>query len=188
MRIGLFGDSFGVQRTDHPYPGWVDLLANDHAITNYAECGVSEYKILKKLQSVDLDQFDQIVITHTSPTRVYVKHNPLHQDTEYHKNCDIIYADIENHRDEFSFAGQLYFKHIFDLDYAADIHNLICKEIEEVCKNKKVLHITHFDYTRLYQFKNLHSFYRLFLKHRGEVNHYNEVGNKKIYLEILKLL
>jgi hypothetical protein len=188
MKIGLFGDSFGVQCRDRPYKSWVDLLADQHGIKNYCECGVSEYKILKQLTSTDLAQFDQIIITHTSPTRVYVKYNPLHCDSEYHKNCDIIYADIESHTDEFSTAGQLYFKHIFDLDYAVDIHNLICKKIDEVCHNQNVLHITHFDYSKLYPFKNLQSFYKLFLKHRGNVNHYTEEGNKKVYQEITKLL
>lgn len=183
--LAIFGDSFGVDTANNPYPSWINLLCTHYKITNYCQSGVSEYKILQQLKSADLKQFDTILITHTSPTRVYVKYNPLHQDTLYHKNCDIILSDIDAASGEFSEACKLYFKHIFDTDYALDVHNMICREIDELTKNHKVIHITHFDYTGLYQFLNLTNFYDLFIKHRGTVNHYNAVGNRTVYEKLL---
>jgi hypothetical protein len=184
-RLIIFGDSFGVQKTPELFNSWVTLLDNHYEIENQCECGVSQYKILQRLKNTDLTKFDKILITHTSPTRVYVKDNPLHKNSEYHKNCDILFADIENHVDEFSVACKLYFKHIFDFDYAFDIHNMICQEIDKLCGDKNTIHMTNFDYTNLYFFPNLINFYPLFLKNKGEVNHYNEVGNNKIYQTLL---
>jgi hypothetical protein len=181
MTIGLFGDSFGYQKKDEPYPSWVDLLAKQSTIDNCCECGVGEYKILKQLQSADLNQYNMIIVTHTSHSRVFVEHNPLHATSAYHQNCDILYADIESHKDEFSLACQLYYKHIFSDEYARDIHNLILKEIEEVIGDRPVIHMTHFDHTGLHPLPNLLEFHTLFLNNRGPVNHYNQVGNQEIF-------
>jgi hypothetical protein len=188
MKLAIFGDSFGAQKTNQPYLSWVDLLSRHFDITNYCECGVGEYKILKQLQSADLTKFDKILLVHTSATRTYVKYNPLHQSSEYYKNCDIILSDVEEGKNEFSTACLLYFKHIFDLDYAIDIHNMICKKIDELCQGRNVVHTTHFNYSELYQFQNMINFHNLFLNARGEVNHYNESGNYQIYQSLIKIL
>lgn len=179
--IGLFGDSFGFQKKDELYPSWVDLLAEHATIDNHSECGVSEYKILKQLQSADLDSYHNIIVTHTSYSRVFVEHNPLHADSKHHKNCDILYADIESNKDEFSRAGQLYFKHIFSDSYAKDMHNLVLKEIEELLVGSRVIHMTHFDHDGLRPLSGLLEFHSLFLANRGPVNHYNETANKTIF-------
>ena len=107
---------------------------------------------------------------------------------EIHKNCDVIYSDIENNSDEFSKACQLYYKHIFDFEYANDIHNLICKEIDRLTATKSTIHITHFDYADNRIFKNLINFNPLWLKNKGDVNHYNEAGNIKIFQTLLPQL
>jgi hypothetical protein len=186
--IGLFGDSFGYQKKDEPYPSWVDLLAEYATIDNHCQCGVSEYKILKQLQSADLDSYHTVIVTHTSYSRVFVEHNPLHANSEHHKNCDILYADIESNKDEFSRAGQLYFKHIFSDSYAKDMHNLILKEIEELLAGRKVIHMTHFDHTGLHPLPNLLEFHSLFINNRGVVNHYNQQANEKICNVVLTQL
>jgi len=188
MNIGLFGDSFGYQKDNQPFENWVDLLSKHFQITNHCECGISEYKIFKQITKTNLDKFDLSIITHTSATRTFVPYNPLHFNSDTHQNCDIIYSDIADRSDDFSTACRQYFKHIFDLDYAIDIHNLICKEIDQLCSNKKVLHITHFDYDRLYKFPNMINFYKHWIDHRGPVNHYNKVGNNTVYQTILKKL
>ena len=187
-KIGIFGDSFGHQKSDQPFDSWVDLLGRHFQITNHCECGIGEYKILKQLKKSNLNNFDFLIITHTSATRTFVPYNPLHSESAYHKNCDIIYADIAGRTDDFSLACQQYFKHIFDLDYAVAIHNMICQEIDELTSNKKVLHITHFDYTGLYEFIDLINFYNLWINNQGIVNHYNQLGNQLVYQHILKKL
>ena len=181
MLIGIFGDSFGVKKIDEAFESWVTLLENNFEIINHCECGVGEYKIMKQLLSCDLSKFDHIIITHTSASRVFVNYNPIHKNSRDHKNCDIIYADISNRDDEFSHACQLYFKHIFDMTYAIDVHNLICEKIDNLIRDKNVTHITHFDYDDLYAFPDMINFYKLFLKNKGDVNHYNQFGNNEIY-------
>ena len=180
-KLGIFGDSFGYQKTRDPFPSWVDLLSREYLVDNHCECGVGEYKILKQLQQADLDRYDAIIVTHTSYSRVFVEHNPLHATSETHKNCDILYSDIEGHKDEFSRAGQLYFKHIYSDEYARDMHNLILQEIDRLLVGRKVIHMTHFDHAGLYQFPNLLEFNELFLENRGTVNHYNETANMAIF-------
>jgi len=186
--IGIFGDSFGVRKDYSEFSSWITLLGHHYSIINYCECGVGEYKILQQLRNSNLDKFDHIIVTHTSATRVYVKNNPIHASSKYHKNCDIIYADVENRPDEFSVACQLHFKYIFDIDYAISIHNMICEQIDNLLADRKVTHITHFDYTGLYNFNNMINFYELFLKNKGNVNHYNQIGNINIYQTLIKQL
>ena len=189
MKIAIYGDSFASPQYDPQNLGWPILLKNNLIVHNYAMSGVSEYKILQTLKKSDLSQFDKILIVHTSPNRIYVPHNPLHQNTKYHKQCDIIFSDIEHKRDEFSVACQQYFKYIFDIEYASDLHNLICKNIDEITNQFDTSHITFFDYTGLYQFNNkLRSFYETWLINKGSINHLSSHGNSLIYLAVLEIL
>jgi hypothetical protein len=188
MNIGLFGDSFAFQKQNEPFPSWVDLLAQHYVIDNHSECGVGEYKILKQIQSADLDSYDIVIVSHTSYSRVFVEHNPLHSDSEYHRNCDILYADIEGNTDKFSLAGQLYYKHIYSDDYAQDIHNLILKEIDSLLVGRLAVHLTPFDHTDLYQFVNTVDLRDVFVDNRGLVNHFNPSGNQEVYRRVLDRL
>lgn len=190
MKIILFGDSFGYQKNNNAYPSWVDLLSSHTFIDNKCQCGISEYKILQQIKNSNLDEYDKIVITHTSPYRTFVKYNPLHFNSDTHRDCDIILADVESRTDDFSVACQQYFKYIFDPEYAIDVHNMICTEIDLITKNYDTIHITHFDYLKLkcYQFKNFINFYPIWEKNRGPVNHYNEYGNQQVYETVLKRL
>lgn len=187
-KLAVFGDSFGVVDPAEEFASWVTQLSHHFKVINHCECGVGEYKILQQLKSVDLTQFDNIIVSHTSATRVYVKGHPLHKNSNIYKNCDIIYADIAERTDDFSIACQNYFKYIFDLNYAIDIHNLICKEIDTLLQNLPVTHITNFNYAGLYDFPDMINFYTLFLQNRGNVNHYNQYGNDVIYKKLLKKL
>lgn len=188
MKILLLGDSFSVAVKDDRILGWPILLEKDFYVENKSESGSSQFRILENLKKSELNRYDKIIISHTSPMRTYVNHNPLHQSSQYHKNCDIIFSDIENRKDEFSVACQLYFKHIFDIRYAINIHNLICQEIDKLTSAYNVLHITHFDYTELYNFRGMINFYQHWLAHRGNVNHYNQTGNNFVYSKIIKSL
>ena len=181
MRLAIFGDSFGYVRPLDSFPSWASRLQNLHDVKNYCQCGVSQYRIMQQIKSTDLSKFDKIIITHTSPTRVFVRNNPIHINSETHQNCDLLLADIEQRKDKFSQAALNYFKYIFDMKYALDIHNLICKEIDELVATYDPIHITHFDYHRCYEFKNMINFHDLWLKNRGPVSHYNEQGNNKIF-------
>lgn len=186
MKLGIFGDSFGYQNSTNLFPSWVDHLSQHGIIDNYCQCGVGEYKILQQLKAVNLNYYDQIIITHTSPGRVFIRNNPLYSDSTTHKHCDILFSDIEHRDDQFSKTCHNYFKYIFDMDYAIDIHNMICHEIDSLTKQYNVIHLTHFDYSKCYQYPSILNFHKMWLKNRGPVNHYNEYGNQEIYRVLLK--
>ncbi len=181
MKLAIFGDSFGYQHKSSPFTGWVDMLSHEHEVDNFCQCGVSQYKILQQIKSARLSLYDKIIVTHTSPTRVFVRHNPLHQDSLTHKNCDLLFADVEPRNEKFAKVSQDYFKYIFDLDYAIDIHNMICEKINFLLRDLDVIHITHFDYEQCYKFNDMINFYSLWTQNQGPVNHYNEKGNHEIY-------
>jgi hypothetical protein len=177
MKLAIFGDSFSARVTHDNIIGWPIELEQYASIDNFSHSGSSEYRIFEIIKSTNLEKYDKILISHTSPLRMFVRHNPIHQNSQYHKNCDIIFQDIEQRKDEFSVACQLFYKHIFDIDYSINMHNLICHEIEQLTNKYNTLHITHFDYTNLYQFKNFINFYPHWLNNKGPVNHYSKIGN-----------
>ena len=183
--LAIFGDSFGAIKPDHEFKGWVEKLQYHYAVTNFCQCGSGQYRILQQIKSVDLKRFDKLLITHTSPFRVFVRENLLHKNDPVYKNCDLIFADIENRDDEFSTAAYGYFKYIFDHEFYRDIHNLICKEIDRITGSFECLHITHFDYKDCYKFANFMCFHDLWKKHRGPVHHYDQLGNHEIFSRVL---
>lgn len=162
--------------------GWVNYLADDFKVTNLSQAGCSEFKILKQLQSVNVNAFDNVIVSHTSPYRLYVRHHPIHDKNPLHKNSCLIYEDIKAHAKTNAtlLPITLYMEQYFDLEYAEHIHNLLIKEIESICP-VNTLHVSHVNWENLYCCKNWLNFKEIFQKHRGKVNHYNEKGNRLIY-------
>lgn len=184
-KILICGDSFAADWTKkYPGIGWPNMLAKEYKITNLAQAGCGEYKIYKQLTSVNLIKFDHIIISHTSPYRIHVKRHPLHYNDPLHKNSDLIYNDIKEHKKLASIVD--YFENYFDLDHAIFVHNLICGEIDKLTKYYSVIHITGFDWNELYKFPNMISFENIFKNYKGNMNHYNKDGNQKVY-EKLKM-
>ena len=175
-RTLICGDSFAANWTKQ-YPskmGWVNWFDAD----NVAQAGVSEYKILKQIESVQMSDYDSIIVVHTSPYRVHTGKNPLHKNSVMHDSCDLIYSDLENSNsnDPVVNAGLQYFKHIFDTEYYDDLYRLVFDKIKTLTGNKKTLHVTFFDVPVTVD-KN---FLPLFRKHRGDMNHLDEVGNRRV--------
>jgi hypothetical protein len=97
-KILICGDSFAADWSKkYEGKGWVNMIENDHVITNIAEAGVSEYKIYKQLISFDLTQFDLVIVAHTSPYRVVTRLHPVHYNNSLHKHADLLFGDIEYH-------------------------------------------------------------------------------------------
>lgn len=186
-KILICGDSFAADWTvKYGDVGWPNMLAKEFAVTNLAQAGCGEYKIHQQLVSTNLIKFDQIIIAHTSPYRLYVNKHPIHNKDPLHKNSDLIYSDILEHskNDKKLLPILDYYENYYDLDYAKFIHNLICKEIDTLTKLFPVLHITSFDWKGLYQFENMVHFEKEFDKHKGLMNHYNNEGNELVYKTI----
>jgi hypothetical protein len=100
MKVLVVGDSFAADwSVKHKNCiGWPNLLTQHHQVTNLAQAGVSQFRIYQQLCSVDLEQFDCIIITHTSPQRVVTKRHPVHANDALHKHADLIFSDIEHHK------------------------------------------------------------------------------------------
>ena len=64
MNILIIGDSFAT-KYNGAYLGWAEMLEQKHTVTNLAQAGVSEYKILKQLQSITIKDFDCVIVSHT---------------------------------------------------------------------------------------------------------------------------
>lgn len=181
MKILVAGDSFAAQWANCS-DSWTSLLDNEYTVNNIAQPGVGEYKILKQLESVNIDNYDCVIVSHTSPSRIHIKDHPIHK-SGFHKNCDLIFNDI----DRFSFPGsrldtaKKWFVHYYDDTYQCDIYNLVRKEINNII-HIPYISMSHIDILKDIKFESVHlDFSELWLNNRGFCNHYNAIGNKIIF-------
>ena len=185
MKILIAGDSFAAEWPS-AVSGWVNLLSKKYQVTNVAQAGCSEYKILKQIQGQNLKTFDLIIVSHTSPSRVYTAEHPLHKEG-FHKNCDLIATDISNRVSWFNSslkAAQGWFKYHYDDQYQLDIYSLIRKEINQTI-NIPYISLSHIEFLKDISFEKYHlDFSNLWANERGSINHYTEFGNKLIYKDI----
>jgi len=188
MKLLIAGDSFTADWSIK-YPdvvGWPNMLASKYDVQNIAQAGVGEYKILKQLESVDVSNFDAVIISHTSFSRVHTKKHPFLFDDILHKNCDLILSDL-NHKkylNESARTAYNYFKYHFDENYYEDIYNLVRDKIESLIKDIKLyLPINNFQ-PRSYDI----SYNHLLHSYKGEINHFNQEGNEIIFKDVLNNL
>lgn len=195
MKLLITGDSFAANwYPKYKEKGWPNYLEEKFQVINLAQAGCSEYKIYKQLRSIDLKKFDLIIICHTSPYRIYCENHIIHNKDILHKNSDYIYTDIIegiSKNDDFKILKE-YFEKFYNLEHAKFVHNLTCKEIELITDKLPVLHISFFDYSNLYSFKNFIDLSQLFADERGLINHLTRFGNDcafdKIYNWLTKNL
>lgn len=191
MNILICGDSFAADWTvKYSGQGWPNMIANDYNVTNLAQAGCSEYKIYKQLTSIDLNQFDKIIISHTSPYRIPIKIHPVHAKDLLHKNSDLIYTDIKEHSKTNTNLSSIidFFENYFDIESSLFVHNLICEKIDKITKSIPTIHLTNSDWNGLYLFDNMLNFEYLFKSNRGLINHYDEKGNQIIYRAIKNMV
>lgn len=185
QRVLISGDSFAADSSHiiDNSSSWTQLLKKYYDVTNIAEAGVGEYKILKQLQSTKLENFDHVIVVHTSPNRVHINHHPLHSNSKLHKNCDLIYNDILNStiQNVVTTTALNYFKYIFDESYYYDIHKLLVKEILEITKSSQALHITFFDNLN----NEVGDWSEIWNKNPGSINHLDVSGNELVLEKIL---
>ena len=168
------------------------MLANDYQVTNLSQAGCVEYKIYLQLLSVDINDFDVIVMSHTSPNRIYIQQHPVHASDPLHKNSDLIYTDLKDHAKKNKSLQPIieFYENYFEIGYAEFMHTLICEKIQDhLNKFKgKTLHIANVDWKNLYQFDDMLNFEHLFKSNHGLMNHFNDKGNTIIYNKIKSLL
>ena len=188
MKILIAGDSFAAE-----WPGatngWVNLLANKYSVTNVAQAGCGEYRILKQLRNENLYDYDLVIVSHTSPSRVYTPEHPLHKEG-FHKNCDLIANDIDRFAlfNDSLKAAQGWFKYHYNDEYQLDMYELVRDEINRIIKIPYIS-ISHIEYiASIAKEKNHLNFSELWGQERGDVNHYTPLGNITIFDEIEKCL
>ena len=181
MRILIAGDSFAVSWPGQR--GWVDKLTKRYDVTNIAQGGVSEYKILKQLETIDHSEFDIVIVSHTSPYRVHTLNHPIHK-TKLHVNCDLIANDIMDRYSLFNNslkAAQGYIKYHFDEEYYIDIYKLLRLKILDLI-TAKYISMSHLKLSKHLTVEPDHmDFYKTWQKHRGDYCHYDDKGNSIVY-------
>ena len=189
MKILICGDSFGA---DWPSVtncvSWIDLLRKKHNITNLSQAGCGEYKILKQLKSENLNFFDRIIICHTSAFRIYINQNPLHP-SGLHQHSDLILSDVESAAEsEFKKNILWWFQHVFDIDHANAMHDLIKKEIHNLVALKKHIHLNFFPLEECDFCKFETNLNAVWQQNQGNVNHMNQHGNQQVFQIVESLL
>ena len=193
-RILIIGDSFAADWSVKyaEYKGWPTLLAEKYSVVNLAQAGVSEYKIYRQLAGVDLNKFDLVIVSHTSPLRVHTKRHPVHANDTLHKNADLIVADIEYHHSKIKnffnwslkSAYRFFIDH-YDIEYFETTYQLLRDQINQILKNKTVIVIANFPGLEKFTHEQivLH-----FTTDGGIINHMTKQGNQTIYQQLVKTI
>lgn len=190
-KVLICGDSFAADWTvKYQGMGWPNLLAKQYDVTNLAQAGCSEYKIYKQLLSVDLNEFDCIIVFHTSPNRIYTTRHPIHYLDPLHCNSDLIYNDIKEHSNENKELIPIveYFEQHFDVDHAIFSHNLLCEYIDKMLSPYHVLHATGINWVGLHMFKDMLDFSNQATTTKGYINHFDSAANRFVYETIIARL
>lgn len=188
MRLLVVGDSFSADWS-YKYPnssGWPNLLAEKFTVTNLSQAGCSEFRILKQLRSTSLSQFDCVLISHTSPYRIYTEYNPLRAGDQLHHHCDLLYSDVKalaKTNQDYA-AAATYFEKFFSLEFADYNHQCVYKDIVAHTKSTKTVHITHI----ANQFAVDIDFSTTYQRHSGLINHYSKAGNLLVFETVYKYL
>jgi hypothetical protein len=189
MKILIAGDSFAAS-WPNTTNGWMDLLAKEHQVTNLAQAGISEYKIYKQLEHQDFNQYDVVIVSHTSPSRIHTRNHPLHKDG-FHENCDLIITDLIEHFQPFNKNLQIskaWFQYHYDEEYQIDIYNLLRQQIKSII-TIPYISLSHLKISNILSTEDHHiDFSDLWAVERGNINHYTEKGNRIIYETILNYL
>jgi hypothetical protein len=187
MKILLLGDSFGADWTIK-YPnkeGWPNLLSKEYFVDNQCQAGCSEFRIQTQLVKHTLDDITHCIVVHTSPYRLPVEHNPLHQDDCLHHSCDFIYSDVaESNNPQVACVKEYYEKYFFD-EFFLYAHQLIVSDISCILKEKNIpsLHITFFNNNNNQIDINYH---KLFVESPGLMNHLSSEANQHVFDDIKK--
>ena len=185
----ICGDSFALdwgQVSNNS--GWANLLTKDFLVTNLSQAGCGEYRILKQIQNENIDLYDAIIISHTSPNRVYINQHPIHKNSIFHQNSDLLYNDVIYHieqdpENKIMLSAKNYFENIFDQDYHEDLFFLISNQIRKITKTKPCLHLFTLFNKNCNDFKDHLDLTKKFnvVPDQSNPNHYTSDTNLKIY-------
>lgn len=195
MKLLIMGDSWAADWSSKytDYAGWPELIAEQLTVTNIAQAGVSQYSIYRQFEQLDHYEYDKIIISITSPYRLYTPQHPYHT-TGLHQNADLIYADCEYHASQHPDNESLvtaanYFKHHFDTEYAELLHHVWVDKCLDQCDPDKTIvtsNIQHnSEYVAVHQYVDG---YPVWQSYPGKINHLNAEGNQVFAQNLLQLL
>ena len=185
--ILIAGDSFGCEWPNGK--GWPLELAKQNAVNNVAQAGCGEYKILQQLKNVFAHDpnwhknYSCVIVCHTSPSRIHTPKHPVHKQG-LHKNCDLIYTDLQPKFDWFNprlRTAKKWFWHHYDDEYQKEVYRLIREEINRMI-TIPYLAVDNFSISKEFACeKNKLDLTEIWPDHRGETNHYTAEGNQIVY-------
>jgi len=188
-KLLITGDSFAAVWPDSTN-GWVNLLAREYEVCNLAKAGVGEYKILKQIENININNFDCVIVSHTSPSRIHTKNHPLHT-TGFHNECDLIVTDLMAHWNPLNknlSGAKSFFKYHYDEQYQLDIYKLLRTKINDLI-NIPYISVSHVEIANQLRIESRHiDFSDLWKTERGNVNHYTDAGNKIVYNQIKNII
>ena len=185
MKILILGDSWAADwsQKHSEYLGWPNILAEQHKVTNIAQAGVSQYSIVKQLDTQKLLEYDKVICSITSPYRVYTARHPVHTEG-LHANSDLIYTDIEYHSIDRPNnirlqSAKQYFEHHFDTSHAEFVNKLIVKHIlDQLEVNKSIITSNIKDNDELVSDHIYCNGHGIWQSYPGKINHLSEEGNQ----------
>lgn len=188
-KLLICGDSFAADWTvKYPGAGWPNLLAKEFDIINAAQAGCSEYKIYKQLVKQPLDEYDAIIVSHTSAFRIYIETpHPVHGADLLHKDSDLIFTDLEEHGKNRKELQPIldYFIKFYSLEHAEFVYSMTLDKIYDILKDKQVIHVTNIESSTKFPFEVI-NFFNIFKEHRGLLNHFDDIGNQIVFERIKK--
>lgn len=195
VKVLIVGDSFAADWTvkyNSEGLGWPNIIAEQFDVLNLAQAGCSEYRILKQLQSVELDNFNIILVNHTSPYRLYTYKHPIHKNDVLHHSSDLMYNDLlyhykTNHNDKIKPIID-FFENYFDTDYFKFVYKLTFDEISKLTHGFDVINLSHIGLSNIIDNITVTEINMFNKKTKGLLNHYDEKTNKKIAKFITKLI
>jgi len=145
-RLLVVGDSFAAEWPDRS--GWTSVLAKQYSVTNLAQSGCSQYRILQQIQSVSLSDYDCVIAAHTNPYRVPTRKHPVHSQNSFLAKADLLYSDIDYHSARWYarfnpglIAAKKFFHYHFDWQYQQDVYCLIRREILRIIEAENILYL-----------------------------------------------
>lgn len=196
MQILILGDSWAADWSSQydQYAGWPNILAENHHVTNIAQAGVSQYSISQQINQVTPADYDCVIISITSPYRLYTPQHPVHTQG-LHANSDLIYTDLEYHLSEQPDNDRIqsaigFYRHHFDTVHAEYVHQLLVADTLKNCDDNYTLVTSNIYDNKQYvpagfRYCEGHEIYQ---SYPGRINHMNSEGNQLFANQLERLL
>jgi len=143
---------------------------------NISQKGSSEFKILKSLQKKNLNNYEKIIVCHTSPYRIYTENNIINNG-DHARGCYLI-NDLLNKKGDIRLTAELYIKYFFNEEYVLWCYYKVMEEINNLTKNHTTLHISFFDVKNVLQLKHIYE------QNKGNICWMSKEGNKLAHEQI----